>query len=78
MHYNGCKKKSKKRSGFAGFIHILKTAHLKQLNEMQSCQLGKRKGYHFSIEGYMKEVPFLLKIAYKRVRGWTSGHSLPV
>ena len=35
----GCKKKSKKRSGFVGLQS--KTAYLKQLNEMQSCQLGK-------------------------------------
>ena len=38
MHYMAVKK-SKKRSGFAGLQS--KTAYLKQLNEMQSCQLGK-------------------------------------
>ena len=27
---------------------------------------------------YTKGVPFLLKMVYKRVRGWTSGQSLPV
>ena len=36
------------------FIHILKTAHLQQLNGMQRSKLGMWKGYHLSIEGIWK------------------------
>ena len=55
MHFMAVKKKkSKKRFGFAGFIYILKRARSQQLNEMQSYQLDKWKGYHFSIEGIWK------------------------
>ena len=36
------------------------------------------KGVPFVNRGYMKGVPFPLKIAYKRVRGWTLGWSLPI
>ena len=36
------------------------------------------KGVPFFNEGYMKGVPFLSKMVYKRVRGLTSGRSLPV
>ena len=35
--------------------------------------------YHFSMEGtYTSEGPFLSKMVYKRVWGWTSGLKLPV
>ena len=35
------------------------------------------KGYHLLIEGIRKGYLFLSKKVYKRVRGWTSGWSLP-
>ena len=41
MHFMIVKEVEEMVSGFAGLIHISKTAHLQQLNEMQSCQLGK-------------------------------------
>ena len=36
------------------------------------------KGVPFFNGRYTKGVPFLSKMVYKRVRGWTSGRSLPV
>ena len=36
------------------------------------------KGVQFANRGYMKGVPFLSKMVYKKVRGWTLGQSLPV
>ena len=36
------------------------------------------KGLPFVNTGYMKGVPFLSKLVYKRVRGWTLGWSLPI
>ena len=37
------------------------------------------KGYRFSVKRMRKgNQPFLSKIVYKRVRGWTLGRSLPV
>jgi len=35
------------------------------------------KGLPFFNGRYTKGVPFLSKMRYKRVRGWTSGQSLP-
>ena len=46
-------KKSRKRSGL-GFIHILKTVHLRQLKGMQSSKIGMWKGHHLSLEGIRK------------------------
>ena len=37
------------------------------------------KGYRFSVKRMLKVTQsFLSKMVYKRVRGWTSGRSLPV
>ena len=36
------------------------------------------KGVPFADGKYTKGVPFLLKMVCKKVRGWTSGRSLPV
>ena len=36
------------------------------------------KGVPFVNRGYMKEVPLLPRMVHKKVRGWTSGQSLPV
>ena len=35
------------------------------------------KGYHLSMGGIRKGYLFLSKKVYKRVKGWTSGRSLP-
>ena len=60
------------------FIHILKTEKLQQLKGMESSKLGNEKGVPFFNRRYTTGVPFLSIMVYKRVRGWTSGGSLPV
>ena len=45
---------------------------------MESSKLGNEKGVPFLNRRYTTGVPFLLIMVYKRVRGWTSGGSLPV
>ena len=59
------------------FIHILKTVHVQQLKGMQSSKLGMWKEYHCQEKVY-EGVPFLSKMVYKRVWGWTSRRGLPV
>ena len=51
---------------------LLKTEHLRHLKEMQSSKLFIWKEHHLSIDGIPTGVPFLPKIVYKKVRGWTS------
>ena len=54
--------------------------HLQQFKGMQSASKTTRylKGVLFADKRDTKGVPFLSKMVYKRVRGWTSGQSLPV
>ena len=66
--------------------------HLQQLKELQCFKLGHHHHHHYHhhhlvwyvkdahllCERYTKGVSFLSKMLYKRVRGWTSGKSLPV
>ena len=51
-------KKLRTPSGFVIYSYFNMTVHLKQLN------VNRR---------FMKGVPFLSKMIYKRVRGWTLG-----
>ena len=47
------------------FIHILKTAHLKQFKGMQRSKLDKLGGYHLLCSrGHMTEVPCVSKAEY--------------
>ena len=54
------------------------TVHIQQFKGMQSSKQCLWKGYHFSIEGIRKGYLVHGKMVFQRVRGWTSGRSLPV
>ena len=76
MHYSGCEK-SWVNGLVLWFIHILKTVHVQQLKGMQSSKLGMWKEYRCQEKVY-EGVPFLSKMVYKRVWGWTLRRGLPV
>ena len=54
------------------------TVHIQQFKGMQSSKQGLWKGNLLSIEGIRKGYLVHGKMVFQRVRGWTSGRSLPV
>ena len=70
-------KKSKKCSIFA-IDSYSKDSNFTAVKRDAKFLTRYEKGVLFVNRGYMKGVPFPLKIAYKRVRGWTLGWSLPI
>ena len=56
----------------------IKDREFTAVKRMKSSKLGNEKGVPFLNRRYTTGVPFLLIMVYKRVRGWTSGGSLPV
>ena len=60
------------------FLRLLRRlVHLYQFKGIQSSNLGMWKCPHLSIDSIRKGYLFYQKLAYKRVRGWTSGRNLP-
>ena len=62
------------RGTFSGFSGLVTYAYLKE----GAFTAHKRDTAVYVNNGCTKEVLFLSKIVYKRVRGWTSGWSLPI
>ena len=56
----------------------IKDREFTAVKRVESSKLGNEKGVPFLNRRYTTGVPFLLIMVYKRVRGWTSGGSLPV
>ena len=66
-------KRLRKLSGFVVYLYF------KDSEFMAVKKDGKHvKRVQFANRGYMKGVPFLSKMVYKSVRGWTLGRSLPI
>ena len=70
-------KKLRKLSGFVVYLYFKDSEFTAVKKDGKFCAKYV-KGVQFANRGYMKGVPFLSKMVYNRVRGWTLGQSLPV
>ena len=73
MHFMAVEKKIEKTAGLVIYSYNKNTVHYRK-----STKYVKREPFVMINGRYTKGVPILSKLAYERVKGWTSGRSIPV